>query len=1017
MNHKITYILLLTLFLITIPCFSQQWSTLPVDVVVGMNTSTAGTALTSTIGNAGTTSSTCTVGTSCFWGTPMVGFTVGANQGIFTNLGAVHLNSGTTYPAGTLNYNNIAHNDADNNTTLQFSFSSGITNITEGMSMTLGFPDSLSGSDWDLSVLFDSSGNFAATQINNYCFGSALNMTGVRVESKGPSGVIIHSPCVPITNQGSYYFSTNYNLVSGAGLFANYVSGGTISGSAQQTCNVTFSTGGGGTATAVLSASNTIGEFNGVPTTTWSSAPTTATLSNGTATCSGTITITSTVMGLATLYVFTPGGTPIGSPVAVAEPSGNTLNDVIIGNNESGNNSGTTTYFQNIMFDWTNHANPLMWTNTLQWNGIIAPQRAVNWKNAGVIGGIPDSAWAQCVTAACNTVTAGPSTSITVTQINAAITSATANTYVLFPAGTYSLSGPINFTRSNVAIRGVGPTQTIVAVTSGSGCLGASSSICITSADNNYKSAMSNEASWTNGYAQGSTSITLASVPNLIIGNQIILDQLDNTSDNGGIMVSQSTATGTGVSPGTAGPYSVSGNTGGAQQCASTTSPSGCYEQQQIVTVTGCNSSTTVGTACTGTNTVVTISPAIYMPNWSAANSPRAWWATSPVTNDGVENMTIDSTNCSGCIGIEFFNASNSWVKSVRGIEASRAHVQFQYANHITVRDSYFFLGQGSGAASYGIESYSGSDNLIENNIFHAVTTPHLCNGPCSGSVFDYNYSINEFYTGSVGYNIPAHGDHTAGVDTALNEGNVQNGMTADAIHGTSNLVTYFRNYFTGTQPVCWSSSSNTSTPALTYSTATYTTCNNNRQPANLYAYHRGYNMVGNVLGTTGINTTYETCSADTTVFYMGCGNSPVPSDVNVLSTTLLWGNADSATGFSSPRFNSSEVPSTLTATQILFNNPVPASTTLPSSFLYTSTPSWWPSGKAFPSIGPDVTSGTISGVDGHVNTIPAQDCYNNIGGNANGTTGVLPFNPATCYTLTPASMLIRIRFGNTIRF
>lgn len=993
-----------------------QWSTLPVDVVVGMNTSTAGTALTSTIANAGTTSGSCTVGTTCTWGTPGAGFTVGANQNLLTNLGPVQLNGGATYAAGTLNYNNIAHNDADNNTTVQFSFPSGITNVSEGMGMTLGFPDALSGSDWDLSVLFDGAGNFAATQVNNYCFGSALGMTGVRIESKGPSGVIIHSPCVSITNQQSYYFSTNYNMTNGAGLFANYVSGGAVTGTIEQTCDVTFTTGGGGTAVAVLSATNTIAEFNGVPTTTWSSAPTTATLSNGTANCSGTITLTSTVMGLATLYVYTPSGALIGSPVAVAEPSGNTLNDVLIGNNESGNNSGTTTYFQNLMFDWTNHANPLIWGNASKWNGVVSPGRAVNWSNAGVVGGIPDAAWAQCVTSACNTVTAGPASSITATQINAALASATANTYISLPAGTYSLTAPINFAgRSNVALRGAGAASTTVATTSGSGCLGAASTICITSADNNYKGAMSNEVSWTSGYAQGSTTITLASVPNLVIGNPIILDQLDSTSDVGGIMVTQSTATGTGVSPGTAGPYAVSGNTGGAQQCASGTTPVGCYQQEQIVTVVGCNGSTTVGTACTGTNTVVTISPGLYMPNWAAANSPRAWWATTPATNDGVENMTIDSTNCTGCIGVEFFNASNSWTKGIRSIQPSRAHVQLQYANHITNRDSYDFMTQGVGTSSYGEESYSGSDNLTENNIYHAVTTPHLCNGPCSGSVFDYNFSINEFYTGSVDYNIPAHGDHTGGVDTALNEGNVQNGMTADAIHGTSNLVTYFRNYFTGTQPLCWSSSSNTSTPSLTYSTATYAACSNNRVPVSLYAYHRGYNIVGNVLGTTGTNTTYETCSADTTVYYMGCGNSPVPADATVLPTTMLWGNADSSTGFSSPRFNASEVPSAVTATQTPFVNPVPASNTLPSSFLYASAPSWWTSGKPFPAIGPDVTGGTVSGVGGHVNTIPAQDCYVNMGGNSSGTSGVLTFNPSTCYTAV-ASNLSRVRSGGTVR-
>jgi len=30
------------------------------------------------------------------------------------------------------------------------------------------------------------------------------------------------------------------------------------------------------------------------------------------------------------------------------------------------------------------------------WSGIISPSRAINWSNAGVIGGIPDASWAQC---------------------------------------------------------------------------------------------------------------------------------------------------------------------------------------------------------------------------------------------------------------------------------------------------------------------------------------------------------------------------------------------------------------------------------------------------------------------------------------------------------------------------------------------------------------------------------------------------------------------------------------------
>ena len=78
-------------------------------MVVVLNTSSPGTALTAAIMNSGTT---CVTGSSCSWGTPPgSGFTVG-NQPSLTNLGPVTMNgSTTTYAAGTLNYNSVAFND------------------------------------------------------------------------------------------------------------------------------------------------------------------------------------------------------------------------------------------------------------------------------------------------------------------------------------------------------------------------------------------------------------------------------------------------------------------------------------------------------------------------------------------------------------------------------------------------------------------------------------------------------------------------------------------------------------------------------------------------------------------------------------------------------------------------------------------------------------------------------------------------------------------------------------------
>jgi hypothetical protein len=141
----------------------------------------------------------------------------------------------------------------------------------------------------------------------------------------------------------------------------------------------------------------------------------------------------------------------------------------------------------------------------------------------------------------------------------------------------------------------------------------------------------------------------------------------------------------------------------------------------------------------------------------------------------------------------------------------------------------------------------------------------------------------------------------------------------------------------------------------------------------------------------------------------------------------MLWGNADSATGFGSPRFNCSEVPTSLTGVQAPFSNPCPSSDSLPASFFTSSQPSWWPSGKAWPLIGPDVTSGNLlvcssgtyarslvtsasacaggtsgQAADGHANSNPAMDCYLSLGGLPDGTGPALTnFNEASCYSET----------------
>jgi hypothetical protein len=653
---------------------------------------------------------------------------------------------------------------------------------------------------------------------------------------------------------------------------------------------------------------------------------------------------------------------------------------------------------------------PSLHAQSAPWAGLLAPSRAIDWSNAGVVGGIPNR------TTICSRLTS----SATSTQINAAIASCSSGGggVVLLGAGTYSsaTSGFSFSGASNVTVRGAGADQTLLAPTSG---------ISINSSDNNWKGSPQNLTTWSvpahpsGTYPQGTTTITLATVANLRVGNPIILDQLDPTTDYGGIIVSQATTTQTGVAPGLAGPYATQGSSQSMRgTCGGNPT---CWSQEQIVTVTSCNGVTAPGSACSGSNVVVNISPGLEMPNWNSTQTPSAWWSSSPALNDGIEDLSVNLSGCSGCSGINIFNAQNSWVKGVRMMNSSgEGQLRIEYGNHISLVNNYMAVSAG-GTGSYGAEVFSASDCLIENNIMQGVTTPQISNGTTSGCVFAYNYSVNGFFNLSAGYNIPAHGDHGSGVSMVLLEGNIINGATADNIHGTANLNTHFRNYFTGTQPACYAS-------GASYLSATYEACNNNVEPEIIFSFHRFYNIIGNILGTIGVNTTYDSGTlingVPTNVYGVGYGNGGVPSDPNVHATLMRWGNADAVTGFLSPRFNCSEVPTALTGVQAPFSNPCPSSNTLPPSFYYSSKPSWWPSSTPWPPIGPDVNSGNVltclggtqSGslvtsstqcpggtttvaAAGHANSIPAMDCYLSLGGLPNGTGGVLAnFNESTCY-------------------
>lgn len=614
------------------------------------------------------------------------------------------------------------------------------------------------------------------------------------------------------------------------------------------------------------------------------------------------------------------------------------------------------------------------------WSGIVDPTRAINWTLAG-------SPTITNRTTICATLAAGAS----LASVNAAIASCPSGQVVYLSAGNYSFAGQIFFNNtSNVTLRGAGPDKTFISFTKQGGCNGLQADVCVGNGDmNDYAGAPSNVATWTAGYAPGTTTITLGTVStgaisNLHVGSLIVLDQLDDASDTGNIyMCGNAGATGDCSQQG-----AVGGRTGRGQ------------DQQVTVTSISGSGPWTVG-----------ITPGLYAPNWRSSQTPNVWWSSSlPITGVGIENLSLNHSGSNGSgvygMGIQFVNATNSWVNNVRSLNDQNGvseHVEFFQSSHITVENSYFY-GSNDASEGYGPScDFSSSDNLVINNVVNHVASPFVTQS-CVGSVFAYNYAADNYFGGNW-QQTDVH--HSTGDEFNLYEGNEEDGFAADDIHGTSAMLTFFREYLNGRDPATETGVKNSNTEAF-----------------NIMSFDRYYNVIGSVLGTSSYHTIYTTQAASATdcgngnnselsvfllgysdqggVYYGSCnGFSPAISNDLLVATTLMrWGNYAACTGDAScnaVRFVSSEVPSGLS----LYANAVPASQTLPPSFFLSLRPSWWPTTIPWPAIGPDVSSGNVANVGGHAYLTPAANCYLNVmGGLTNGSSGALTFNANNCYTL-----------------
>lgn len=642
----------------------------------------------------------------------------------------------------------------------------------------------------------------------------------------------------------------------------------------------------------------------------------------------------------------------------------------------------------------------------------------MDWSAAGA-GTIPARPTA-CATIAAYTGTAA--------AINNALNSCASGQHVKLGAGTFNLSTALDIedaSVNNVTLRGSGADSTFIKISTASGCNGLTSLACFGGA-NNDPGGVNQKCDWTSGLSQGSTTITLNCTPtNLNIGSVVFLDQVD-TADPGTIF--------------------NCGSSNCAAEGAWGRTDAVCVNsicnraQFQAVTVTNCTN--TAGTCTSGTN--ITISPGIYLANWTSVQKPEGWWGNSYLHDFGVEDLSIEPVGNPGIFNIQFFSCYKCWAKGVRSLTGDRAHIKILESSNVTIRDSYFYQNHDHLSQSYCVENEYTGNNLEENNIFQQCTDSTPSNtGGFTGSVVSYNFAINTAYGGQA-WMQQSYYLHDGGDFMNLWEGNIGVGFTSDVVHGNHHLETLFRNNLWGWQKTCGG-----------------TTCASHMGPTVIQAGSRYFNIVGNVLGTPGFHTNYDCQALSTascgpgmsvTIFTLGytgngdsnsslngfCINAACVSKVAYDSLTpgymMRWGNWDnvtntvrwcgnsSDTGWSTTCASTSEVPTALAS----LANPVPATETLPASFVYNSKPTWWGS-RAWPGVGPDVSSGNVGqcsggtydlyatdvtgkctggskviAFGGHVAMSPSMDCFlNTMSGPVDGSGSALTFNASTCYPLS----------------
>lgn len=618
-----------------------------------------------------------------------------------------------------------------------------------------------------------------------------------------------------------------------------------------------------------------------------------------------------------------------------------------------------------------------------------------NWGGAGVQGGIPTS-WPNCDSSNCNAIAPGGLGTVSGATIQTALNTATVGgvscatlataCVVRIRTVTASFAGGFTVPSFHV-VRGTGANTTLLTMTSGdNGTNGDNCGFSYAGAIGLCGHPVNGDtvtATWSGTMTKGTSRITLSARTGIVAGKTpIVLNQLDESDGYPNVGDMYLCESG----------FPCSGNGGGASNLSGSGGESGRTPSQMSI-VTAC-----VSTACSTGSGQVDIDPPITLDDFRTAKSPHAVWeglaSNQAAQWAGVEDLSMDYGGAQGGLPtcVEIANATNVWVKGVRCLYTPvNLNYGFIFAKvvHATIQSSYLYRPNAQPQQGYPDAWWGAGAILFQNNIFHGVGASLGTTLVASNSVVGYNFTV--------GNDGPMFSYHGAGEVHNLLEGNIGRLVWIDVNEGTKGFLTLFRNALIGRR----------------YSTNTGTS--NIDDAIQFESRSRFNNVVGNVIGDASNWSVYENqspsgfCGNVTPVIYNlgapGCSGTFPPADSRVAATMVRWFNWDDVTS-TAPTVNGDQTGTRCVAGEVptgitFLSNPLPGTCGAPTSLYLAAKPAWFQA-QPWPGIGPDVSGGPVTNLGGHVYLNPAAICYlTTLGGAANGSSGVLPFNAAACYGST----------------